>query len=57
VVPLPDHDDFRDTGEHRRKRTMLFASNVPIDLFGQAGELDCSISRGHPPAGIAALKF
>jgi FkbM family methyltransferase len=34
VVPLPDHDDFRDTGEHRRKRTVLFASNAPVDLFG-----------------------
>ncbi len=34
VVPLPDHDDFRDTGEHRRKRTVLFASNVPIDISG-----------------------
>ncbi len=34
VFPLPDHDDFRDTHEHRRKRTVLFASAVPIDLYG-----------------------
>jgi hypothetical protein len=34
LSPLPDHDDFRDTREHRRKRTVLFASVVPIDLFG-----------------------
>jgi FkbM family methyltransferase len=34
LTPLPDHDDFRDTREHRRKRTVLFASAVPIDLFG-----------------------
>lgn len=34
VVPLPDHDDFRDTREHRRKRTVLFASAVPIDIAG-----------------------
>ena len=34
LVALPDHDDFRDTREHRRKRTVLLASSVPIDLFG-----------------------
>lgn len=34
LLLLPDHDDFRETAEHRRKRTVLFASEVPIDLFG-----------------------
>jgi Methyltransferase domain len=34
LAPLPNHDDFRDTREHRRKRTVLFASAVPIHLFG-----------------------
>jgi FkbM family methyltransferase len=34
VLPLPDHDDFCDTREHHRKRTMLFASTQPVDLFG-----------------------
>jgi tRNA (mo5U34)-methyltransferase len=34
VAPLPDHDDFRDTREHRRKRTVLLASAAPVDLFG-----------------------
>jgi FkbM family methyltransferase len=34
IAPLPDHDDFRDTREHRRKRTVLLASASPIDLFG-----------------------
>ena len=34
VVPLPDHDDFRDTPQHRRKRTVLFATAVPIDIAG-----------------------
>ncbi len=34
LAPLPDHDDFRDTREHRRKRTVLLASAAPIDLFG-----------------------
>lgn len=34
VVPLPDHDDFRDTREHRRKRTVLFATAMPIDISG-----------------------
>ncbi len=34
VVPLPEHDDFRDTAEHARKRTMLLASSAPIDIAG-----------------------
>lgn len=34
VTPLPQHDDFRDTPEHARKRTVLLASNAPIDVAG-----------------------
>jgi FkbM family methyltransferase len=34
VVPLPEHDDFRDTAEHARKRTVLLASSAPIDVAG-----------------------
>jgi FkbM family methyltransferase len=34
VTPLPQHDDFRDTPEHARKRTVLLASHVPIDVAG-----------------------
>ncbi len=34
LLLLPDHDDFRETSEHRRKRTVLFASVAPTDLFG-----------------------
>ncbi len=34
VLQLPDHDDFCDTREHRRKRTMLLAAISPMDLFG-----------------------
>jgi FkbM family methyltransferase len=34
VVPLPEHDDFRDTPEHARKRTVLLASHAAIDLAG-----------------------
>lgn len=34
VIPLPDHDDFRDTAEHTRRRTMLLASLRPIDVAG-----------------------
>jgi FkbM family methyltransferase len=34
VAPLPRHDDFCETFEHRRRRTVLLASSVPIDLFG-----------------------
>ena len=34
VIPLPDHDDFRETAEHARRRTVLFASFVPVDVAG-----------------------
>ena len=34
LASLPRHDDFCETLEHRRKRTVLLASSIPIDLFG-----------------------
>lgn len=34
VMPLPDHDDFRDTPEHARRRTVLLASSAPVDVAG-----------------------
>jgi FkbM family methyltransferase len=34
VIALPDHDDFRETSEHARRRTVLAASTVPIDIAG-----------------------
>jgi len=34
VIPFPDHDDFRETLEHTRRRTVLLASMVPIDVAG-----------------------
>jgi FkbM family methyltransferase len=34
VIPLPDHDDFRETPEHLRRRTVLLASIEPIDVAG-----------------------
>jgi len=34
LAPLPKHDDFRETFEHRRKRTVLLASAIPIALLG-----------------------
>ncbi|MGC1616611.1 MAG: FkbM family methyltransferase [Candidatus Acidiferrum sp.] len=34
VAALPEHDDFRDTPEHRRKRTVLLASSKPVDVAG-----------------------
>ena len=34
VAPLPEHEDFRETAEHARKRTVLLASRVPIDIAG-----------------------
>src|SRR5262249_28949314 len=34
VVPLPDHDDFRETSQHVRRRTVLLATLAPIDVAG-----------------------
>jgi len=34
VALLPDHDDFRETSEHARRRTVLVASAQPIKLPG-----------------------
>jgi FkbM family methyltransferase len=34
VAALPDHDDFRETSDHARRRTILFASNKPVTLPG-----------------------
>jgi FkbM family methyltransferase len=34
VTPLPDHDDFTETHEHARRRTVLLASAKPIDVAG-----------------------
>jgi tRNA (mo5U34)-methyltransferase len=34
VAPLPDHEDFRETAEQARRRTVLLASIAPIDVAG-----------------------
>lgn len=34
VTPLPDHDDFRETSDHTQRRTVLLASQMPIDVAG-----------------------
>jgi FkbM family methyltransferase len=34
IAALPDHDDFRETLEHARRRTVLFASLAPVSLPG-----------------------
>jgi FkbM family methyltransferase len=34
LVSLPDHDDFRETATHKRRRTMLLASRFPVDFAG-----------------------
>ena len=34
VAPLPDHDDFRETAQHARRRTVLLASALPVDTEG-----------------------
>jgi hypothetical protein len=30
LATLPDHDDFRETRDHKRRRTVLLASRAPI---------------------------
>jgi FkbM family methyltransferase len=30
IPRLPEHDDFRETGDHARRRTILFASHQPV---------------------------
>jgi FkbM family methyltransferase len=34
VISLPDHDDFRETTDHARRRTVLLASSAAIDVAG-----------------------
>jgi FkbM family methyltransferase len=34
IAVLPDHDDFRETTEHARRRTVLFASVAPVHVPG-----------------------
>jgi len=34
VAQLPDHDDFRETPLHARRRTVLFAAAVPAQVAG-----------------------
>jgi FkbM family methyltransferase len=34
VMPLPDHEDFRETAERARRRTVLLGSSTPIDIAG-----------------------
>jgi len=34
VMSLPEHDDFRETATHQRRRTMLLASHFPLDFAG-----------------------
>ncbi len=34
VIPLPDHEDFRETTGRARRRTVLLASTAPIDIAG-----------------------
>jgi len=34
IAELPDHDDFRETVEHARRRTVLFAAVTPVQVAG-----------------------
>jgi FkbM family methyltransferase len=36
IAELPDHDDFRGTAEHMRRRTVLFAAVTPAQVTGFA---------------------
>jgi FkbM family methyltransferase len=34
ITDLPNHEDFRETPDHARRRTMLLASSVPMEISG-----------------------
>lgn len=34
VTALPNHEDFRETAEHARRRTVLLAATAPLDISG-----------------------
>jgi FkbM family methyltransferase len=34
AAELPNHDDFRETAEHVRRRTVLFATTAPVKVAG-----------------------
>src|SRR5216683_870489 len=34
VAAMPDHEDFRETREHGRRRTVLFGSETPVRMAG-----------------------
>ena len=34
LLGLPEHEDFRETATHAKRRTMLVASHVPLDFAG-----------------------
>lgn len=58
VEPLPEHDDFWDTPEHTRRRTVLLAAFQPVKLAGLVPLSEVSAS-GDPwaktrPAGKVA---
>jgi FkbM family methyltransferase len=47
VSPLPDHDDFRETKENRRARTVIVAAFEDLNLSGLV-ELDEPRERAYP---------
>ena len=54
VASLPEHQDFRESATHRRRRTMLLASHFPVDFAGlrlcpDARDEQDPWSKGVPP--------
>lgn len=55
ATPLPDHEDFHETREHRQRRTVLLASRVPIDVAGfrlvlEPPEMEDPWAKNPPPS-------
>jgi FkbM family methyltransferase len=55
LVTLPEHDDFRETSGHQRRRTMLLASHFPLDFAGlrlctEPRDISDPWSKALPPA-------
>lgn len=55
ATPLPDHEDFHETREHKQRRTVLLASRVPIDVAGfrlvlEPPEMEDPWAKNPPPS-------
>jgi FkbM family methyltransferase len=61
VKRLPDHEDFRETRKHARRRTMLFAATAKLqmaglDLMAEPGARDDLWTRTSVSTGVPKLR-